>query len=117
VSARERHGLEIGKRDQRAALAEVLDDPLGIGLAQTALHVAVEAVADCLAGVLVGQLRRAGRRRVRDHAHVDRVAGVDLEALEVVRVVRVPLRRVNTNLGLCRRLPTSYQASKLGTPS
>lgn len=82
--------VKVHKGDQAAARREVLDDPLGVVLAQL-VRLGRERVRDRLAGRRV--LERHGARA--DGAgvgrHHDAIARRDGEAREGVRVVRVPL--------------------------
>lgn len=78
-----------------------LDDPLGVLTAQAAnvAHVG-ESLGDGLAGGQVLEHGRAGHVAGRVHSRLDLLAGADVEALESVGVVRVPLVPAGEG-GLC----------------
>ena len=89
LRAREGDLAEVGEGDEAVVGREVLDDPLRVVLAERGL--ARERVRDGLAGRLVRDRRLAGRLRGRGHGHLNRVARLEADAREVVRVVGVPL--------------------------
>lgn len=83
---------EIGERNQRASGREVLDDPLGIGLAKR-VRFARECVGDGLSSrhVLDNCSTSLGRRS--GDGHGDGVTSADGDACESIGIVRVPLIR------------------------
>ena len=87
--AGELDGAEVGEGHEGAALLEVLDDPLGVVLAERGL--AGERVRDGLARAHVRDLRRAAGLGRRGDGDGDGVAGGEGDAREVVGVVGVPL--------------------------
>jgi hypothetical protein len=91
VSTGEGDGAKVSKRHQRTARLKVLNDPLGVVLAQIAIHTTIEGVCDRLAGVMVSDSRSASSIAARINADRDGVASVDGDAAEVVCVVGVPL--------------------------
>lgn len=96
---RERNRPKIRKRHQpaivplRITALKVLDDPLGVRLAQHPVSNIRERLRGALAGGQVLEQRGPGRGRRRGNRHAHDVAGGEREAgrREVVRVVRVPL--------------------------
>lgn len=82
--------VEVDEVDEGAAGAEVLDDPLGVVLAEL-VGLGGEGVGDGLArsGVLEGD--RTGLQAARLGSHDDGVASGDGEAGEGVGIVGVPL--------------------------
>lgn len=91
LSTGEGDSAEVSKRHQRPVGLKVLDDPLGIVLAQVAVHTTSEGVSDSLALGHVLDSRRASGLAGRINGDPDRVASGDGDAAEVVRVVGVPL--------------------------
>lgn len=79
--ARELHGAEVGEGHERVALLKVLDDPLGVLLAE--LRARGERLAHGLAARHVLDHSGAGRRRGRGDGELDLVAGADGDAREV----------------------------------
>ena len=88
---RESHRAKVCKRHLRPPRVKVLDDPLGVVLAErTQAGLVAERVRDALASGVVGDLGRAAGFATRGHGHGDGVPGREADAAEVVRVVRVP---------------------------
>lgn len=91
VSAAEGDGAKVGKRHQRTVGLKVLNDPLGVVLAQIAVHTTIEGVGFRHAGGQVLNRRGASGQAGRINGDLDRVASADGDAAEVVCVVGVPL--------------------------
>lgn len=91
LSPGEGDSAKVSKRHQRPVGLKVFNDPLGIVLAQIAVHAAGEGVGDSLA---LGHILDSGRASGLAgciNGDPDRVASGDGDAAEVVRVVGVPL--------------------------
>lgn len=82
-------GAKVGKGDELAARLKVLDDPLGVGLAQGARG-AGELVLDLSAGRQVLEHGDTGRLAGGVDVHLDLVADAEVKAPEGVRVVGDP---------------------------
>lgn len=86
----ERDTVKVDKGNQAAAARKVLDDPLGVVLAQL-VRLGRERVRDGLAGGLVLEGDGTGFHGACIGGHGDGVAGGNRKAGEGVGIVRVPL--------------------------
>lgn len=84
----ERDGAKVGERDKPPILLIVLDDPLGVLLAEGVGG--GEALCHGLASRDVLDDGRAASRARRGDSRLDRVASADADPGEVISVVRVP---------------------------
>lgn len=91
LSIGEGDSSKVGERNESAVLLKVLDDPLGVGLAQSACSATREGVRHRLAGSEVVDRGGAGGGRCGVHGYFDHVSGGDGDALEIVGILRVPL--------------------------
>jgi len=85
-------GAKVSKRNQRAALLEVLDDPFSIGLAEVALGTFVrEGVCNLLSGGVVRNDSSACGLASCGNGHSNGVTSRKADSGEVIGVVWVPL--------------------------
>lgn len=86
----ELEGAVVGKGDERAALLKVLDDPLGVVLAEL-VDLGAEGVGDRVTGSQVLDGGGTGLLAGRLDGGLDRVTGGDVQGSEVDGGVGVPL--------------------------
>lgn len=91
LSVGEGHVAKVGKRNHRAILQEILNDPLCILLAKWALGTREsEGVGFRLPSGQIIDSGGAAHRRSGMHSQLDHIPGGDREAVEIIGKVRVP---------------------------
>lgn len=91
LSVGESDSAKVGERNKSAILLEVLDDPLGVGLAQGARSTAREGVGHRLASRDVVDGGGASGSGGGVHRDLDHISSSDGDAAEIIGILWVPL--------------------------